>query len=150
MLKSLFGQPAHPVYVHFPVALFLLSSALLFFRVVDGQKHRLNRILKKIGLGNFDFEAFSLLSLFLGVTGGVVAIASGLALVGGWENLPFPHGPLGLATVACYLVLLLLRWVFGTSLYGREGLRLFYYFLHVVGVILVILAGYQGGELHYQ
>jgi len=150
MLKSLFGQPAHPVYVHFPVALFLLSSALLLLRAVDGQKHRLNRIFKKIGLGGFDFETFSLLSLVLGVIGGVVAIASGLALVGGWENLPFPHGPLGLATVSCYGILLVLRWVFGTSLYGREGLRLLYYFLHLVGVVLVILAGYQGGELHYE
>lgn len=148
-LEEIAGLPAHPVYVHFPVTLFILSSFFLLMARFDGQGHRLNRSLKKIGLGGFEFESFSLLSLLLGFGMGVVAVASGIALVDGWKHLPIPHGPLGLTTVGCYFVALVIRWVFGTAVYGR-GLKWFYYGLHAVGILLVLLTGFEGGELHYE
>lgn len=148
MLEKLWGLPAHPVYVHFPVAFFISSSLLLGLHRVDGEGHRVNRFLKKIKLGDFNFEALSLLALLFGVGTGVVAILSGLALVGGWDHAPFPHAPLGVSTVISYFVLLMIRWVFGPALY-KHSLRYLYYGLHLLGVVLVILAGFKGGELHY-
>lgn len=148
-LEEIAGLPAHPVYVHFPIALFVLSSFFLLVERWDGEGHRLNRFLKKIRLGSFDFESFSVLSLLGGVGMGIVAVASGLALVGGWRDLPIPHGPLGLATVGSYFVALVMRWVFGRALYERP-LKWFYYGLHAAGVLLVTLTGFEGGELHYE
>ena len=148
MLEKLFGLPAHPVYVHFPVAFFILSSFLLGLRGVDGESHRINRWLKKIKLGHFDFDSLSLLALFFGCGMGIVAILSGLALVGGWEKAPFPHAALGISTVICYSTLLVIRWVFGPSLY-KHPLRYLYFGLHLLGVVLVVLTGFEGGELHY-
>lgn len=148
MLEKLWGLPAHPVYVHFPVAFFILSSLFLGLHQVDGESHRVRRFLKKIRLGDFDFESFSLLALLAGCGMGVVAILSGLALVGGWDHAPFPHAPLGISAVACYSILLMIRWVFGPSLY-KHPLRYLYFGLHLLGVVLVTLAGFKGGELHY-
>lgn len=148
LLKTLWGLPAHPVYVHFPIAFFTLASLLVALAAGDGKSRRVNRFLEKFRLGTFDFESLSFFSLILGCGMGGMAILSGLALVEGWKNLPKPHGPLGLAAVGCYLILLVLRWFFGRSLYGRR-LRFLYYALNFLGALLVILAGYKGGELHY-
>ncbi len=149
MLEKLWGLPAHPVYVHFPVAFFILSSLLLGLHRLEGERQGMNRFLKKIKLGCFDFESLSLLLLFLGCGMGVLAILSGLALVGGWDHAPFPHAALGVSTVICYSVLLILRWVFGPSLY-KHPLRHLYFGLHLLGIVLVTLAGFKGGELHYR
>lgn len=148
MLKNLWGLPAHPVFVHFPIAFFLLSGFLLSLYLLDGERRRINRVLKKLGLGDFDFEAGSFLSVVFGFGMGIVAVMSGLALVGGWGKLPVPHGLLGLATLTCYFVIMVIRWVFGPSLYGRP-LRFLYYGLHIVGIALVVLTGHEGAELHY-
>lgn len=148
MLHKLFGLPAHPVYVHFPIALFVSAGFLLALHGLDGGNHRLNQLFKKIGLGNFDFESFSFLAVVLGFGTGLVAVLSGVKLVDGWENLPVPHGFLGLATMICYFIAMVLRWVFGPSLLGRP-LRIFYYGLHIIGLVLAALTGFAGGELHY-
>ena len=148
MLEKLGGLPAHPIYVHFPIALFILSSLLLGLHLVEGGRHRINRFLKKIKLGDFNFESFSVLALFGGSGMGVVAILSGLTLVGGWDHAPFPHAALGVSTVTCYSVLLILRWIFGPALY-QHPLRYLYYGFHLLGVVLVIWTGFEGGELHY-
>ena len=148
MLKKLGGLPAHPLYVHFPVAFFLLASFLIALHALDGKGHRLNRLLKKIGVGPFDFESFSFLLLLFGFGMGIVAVLSGLALVRGWRHAPVPHAPLGVGTLVCYFMALVIRWVFGPSLYSRP-LRFLYYGLNLLGVILVCLTGFEGGELHY-
>lgn len=149
MLKKLWGLPAHPVYVHFPVALFTLSGFFLLLHLMDGKGHRLGRFLKKIGIGPFDFESLSFFLILLGFGMGVVAVASGLALVDGWQHVPVPHGFLGLATMVCYFLTLVIRWVFGPSLYSQP-LRFLYYGLNLLGLVLICLTGFEGGELHYR
>ena len=148
MLKEFLGQPAHPAYVHFPIAFFIFSSLFLALHRFDGQSQRVNRLLKKIQLGTFNFESFSLLCLLTGFLGGLLAIFSGLALVGGWKEIPIPHAPLGIGSELCYFVALVIRWVFGPSLYAKPVKRL-YYALHILGVLLVGITGFEGGELHY-
>lgn len=149
MLEKLWGLPAHPVYVHFPVALFTLASLLVGLHLLDRGSRFISHFLKKIRLGDFDIESFSFFCNFLGVGMSIVAILSGLELVEGWEHLPFPHGPLALGTVSCYFVLLVIRWVFGPSIYGKPRLKYLFYCLHLLGLILVSLTGFAGGELHY-
>lgn len=80
---------------------------------------------------------------------GILSVASGLALVEGWRHVPVPHGFLGLATMVCYFVTLSIRWIFGPSLYSRP-LKYLYYGLNLVGVLLILLTGFEGGELHYR
>ena len=149
MLKNFLGQPVHPMLVHFPIAFLILSTFLLGLHLLDASRGRVNSGFAKIRMGNFDFESFSFFALFGGVAMGTLAILSGLALVEGWKNLPIPHGPLGLALESCYGVLLLMRWILGQSLYERR-LRYLYYSLHFVGILLIGLTGFEGGELHHQ
>ena len=148
MLEKLWGLPAHPVYVHFPIVFFTFSSLLVGLYWLDGPGRRINRYLKKLKLGTFDFEGISFLCLFIGFLTAIVAILSGLALVGGWAHAPFPHAPLGIGTTVCYFITLVFRWVFGPAIHTKP-LRFFYYFLHLLGLFLVFFTGYQGGELHY-
>lgn len=146
MLEKIAGQPAHPIFVHFPVAFLTLASFLVGLHAMD-RGGRVNRWLKKIGLGSFDFKSFSLLALILGLMGAIFAISSGLALVRGWNNAPIPHAPLGIGTTTCYFILLILRWVFGPSI-DTSRAKWLYYGLHLLGVLLIILTGFEGGELH--
>lgn len=149
MLEKLWGLPAHPVYVHFPIAFFTLAGFLVLIHALDRKSHRINHFLKKVHVGNFDFESLSFLALLLGFGMGLVAILSGLKLVEGWKNLPVPHGPLGIGTMSCYLILLVVRWVYGPAVHDKGRLTTVYYLLHLLGVLLVVLTGYEGGELHY-
>ncbi|GEM_PF-6889487 len=148
MLEKLWGLPAHPVYVHFPVTFLTFSTLLLGLHRLDGPSHRINRFLKKIKFGSYDFEAISFFLLLFGFGGGIVAVLSGLALVGGWPHAPFPHALLGVSTLICYFTALVLRWTYGPAIHAKP-LRLLYYLLHLVGFILILLTGYEGGELHY-
>ncbi len=116
---------------------------------MDGEKKRISGIFKRLGLGAFDFESFSLLALLFGFSAGLLAVASGLALVEGWKNIPFPHGPLGIGALTTYFVSLVVRWVYGPSLYGLKKMKLFYYSLHLLGLALILLTAFEGGELHY-
>lgn len=75
MLEKLWGQPAHPIYVHFPVALFTVGSVLVWVHLLDGQSRWLSRFLKKIRLGDFNLESISFFSIFL-----VLFYPSGLSL----------------------------------------------------------------------
>ena len=148
MLRKIGGMPAHPVYVHFPIAFFLLGSFFLALFLLEGTGFKLSRVLKKIGIGSFDFESFSFILILIGFGMGMVAVLSGLALVKGWKHAPFPHAPLGIATLVCYFIALVMRWVFGPSLFIRP-VRFLYYGLMFAGAVLVSLAGFEGGELHY-
>lgn len=149
MLEKLFGLPAHPVYVHFPIAFFIFSSILLVLYRLEGPSQRVSRLLKKIKLGSYDLESLSFFLLFLGLGTVLPAILSGLALVGGWAHAPSPHAPLGVGATFCYFTALVLRWVFGPTVHTRP-VRYFYYSLHLLGFVLVALTGYEGGELHYR
>ena len=149
MLKKLWGHPAHPVFVHFPIAFFTLASLLVFLHVLDRKSKRISRFLKKIRVGDLNLESFSFLANLLGFGMGLVAIFSGLELVDGWRHLPLPHGPLGIATVSCYFILLVMRWVFGPAVHDKGRLTTFYYVLHLVGLLLVGLTGHAGADLHY-
>lgn len=147
LLKSIAGQPAHPIYVHFPVACLTLASLFLGLHLLDGSSRRINRGLGKIRVGPIDFEMFSFFLLLLGSGTGFVAVLSGLALVGGLKNVPLPHALLGALTVLCYTILLVLRWRLGPALY-RHPLRFLYYVLNAAGLILLVFTGYEGGLLH--
>lgn len=149
LLKEIAGQPAHPVFVHFPIACFTLATVFLWLHLMDGSPHRVNGFLERIRVGPFDFEKFSFAVLLIGVGMGVVAILSGLSLVGGFKNIPIPHAPWGLATVICYAVLLALRWLQGPALH-TQPVRFLYYGLSFAGIVLLALAGFAGGELHYE
>lgn len=150
MLRTFMGQPVHPMLVHFPVAFFIISTFFVFIHLIDGPSGAINRLLKKLGFGTFDFESFSFLALLLGFLGGLMAIFSGLALVKGWRNLPLPHGPLGISTVISYFILLVLRWVFGPAIYKKKNLKLFFILLYLAGFFLLCATGFEGGELHYK
>lgn len=140
----------HPLIVHFPIALFITGL------VVDGLGWLLRQEnLKRVGL----------VLILLGALATVPAVATGLAveetvekpLEGrpGAEAALEAHEALAILTAVVLLGAAALRLVLGTGWLERQrawmrGLLVAYLVVGVLGLGLLALTGYRGGELVYR
>ncbi|MFZ5877383.1 MAG: DUF2231 domain-containing protein [Nitrospirota bacterium] len=132
-------HPLHPIIVHFPIA--LLSTAM-FFEVLE-------RAMKRDVLR----EAATWL-LGLGFLGALAATASGILAEEAAEEAGVPeraietHELFAFATLAVFATLLAIRW-----LQKKRRLPEFpgvFLAIGLVGVALIGLTGYFGGDLVYR
>lgn len=137
-------QPIHPALVHFPLALLLAHSLLTWLALRRGDPA---------------FETSAYHCLLLGWAGAVVAVLSGLwdawqqvyttapdnTPLLNWVNL---HAAAGLAVVGIYGRALLRRRRQPGLLQDR-GARRGYLRLLLIGTLLVLVAGWSGGQLVY-
>lgn len=140
----------HPLIVHFPIALFITGFA------VDGLGWLLRREnLKRVGL----------VLILLGALAAVPTVATGLAveetvekqLEGrpGAEAALEAHESLAIYTAIVLLGVAVLRLVLGTGWLERQrvwmhGLLVAYLVVGTLGLGLLTLTGYRGGELVYR
>lgn len=131
------SHPLHPVVVHFPIA--LLITAILF--------EALEPVLKR----DFLREASTWL-LGLGFLGGLVAAATGVLAEEAAEDGGVPksaietHESLAFAALAVFALLIVIRWLQRTR---RIPITVFLG-IGLVGVVLIGLTGYFGGDLVYR
>ncbi len=132
-------HPLHPVIVHFPIA--LLATAI-FLEVIE-------LFLKRDALR----EAATWL-LGLGFLGGLVATVTGILAEEAAEEMGVPesaietHELLAFATLAVFAVLIAIRWLQRKRRIPEfPGIVLA---IGLVGVILIGLTGYFGGDLVYR
>jgi uncharacterized membrane protein len=132
-------HPLHPIVVHFPIA--LLVTAILF--------EFLEILLKRDSLR----EAATWL-LGLGFLGALAATATGVWAEEAAEEAGVPesaietHELFAFATVAVFGILLAVRW-----LQGKRRIPEFprvFLAIGLVGVVLMGLTGYFGGDLVYR
>jgi uncharacterized membrane protein len=133
------SHPIHPMVVHFPIALLFTSVFFDLLGIVKKDKY-------------FDLTGSWL--LVLGLVGGVVA-----AIFGAWsEDAVKEAGVPGRAidlhetwayvTIAAFGVLLLFRWWVRKRWSVRD--RVVYLCGAVIGLLLLSLTGFYGGNLVYE
>ncbi len=137
----------HPMIVHFPIVLFMCAVALQFLVLVRGGDLAEHRCLANVALA----------TLLLGAAAAIVAaifgdIALDHAAALGFAKAPMEdHADLGLTTMWFFIGLsavFLFAWWRRISLVGGKGWILF--FLGLVGIVLLIVTAYHGGDLVYR
>jgi len=130
------GHPLHPLLVHAPIGLFLISLSF--------------DIAWLSGAGEvFARGAFYL--LILGVLGALVAAVPGLAdytairVDHPARRTASRHMLLNLAAVAVFILSVLVRW----GDLGGRGVNIFAFICSAAGVGLILYSGYLGGTLVY-
>ena len=132
--------PYHAIMVHFPVALWLVASGIVFFRAVsDGPLAR-----------NFDRVLVPL--LLVGVATGVASYALGLLV---WPPDTLQTTPLGRNhmiaaswSLCSWSAVLFLRWRAGVQVWEGATNRLIMVGLGVLGATQLAATGTLGGHLH--
>jgi uncharacterized membrane protein len=132
-------HPLHPIIVHFPIALLITA---IFFEVLE-------LVFKREVIR----EAATWL-LGLGFLGGLAATASGILAEEAAEDMGVPesaietHELLAFATLGVFAVLIAIRWL----QHKRRVPQMPRVFLAIglVGVVLIGLTGYFGGDLVYR
>lgn len=130
-------QDLHPIIVHLPIGLLLVSYGLSFAA----------RLWPHL-------EASSWLLLVLGGLATIPATVTGLIAHFPYEEHPLiaiieTHQLLGLATTLFTLILLIWRWRSRRA--GRDvGQRGFYLVAATIGLVLLVLLGGTGGQLTYE
>jgi len=136
----------HPMLVHFPIVLYLLAVALQFLVLVRHGDLAANACLANSALA----------ALLLAATSAVAAAFFGDIALDHAVALGFPDAPLethasfGISTMVFMLVLsalhLAARWAHLTLIGGRGwGLMV----VAVVGIALLLITAYHGGNLVY-
>lgn len=132
-------HPIHPMIVHFPIA--LLATAILF------------EVLELVFKRSVLREAATWL-LGIGFFGGLAAAATGLLAEEAAEDMGVPesaieiHESFAIATLAVFAVLIAIRWLQHKRRVPQlPGLFLA---LGLIGVVLIGLTGYFGGDLVYR
>ena len=135
---TLFGQPLHPMTVHFPIALYLLGVLLTIVYLWRGQA---------------DYERFAFLSFSLSWLATVVASVVGLFDQNQLELTDLrrqqvnPHiTAVSLLIINGLLLYMRLRWP--TVLVTSR--RWLYLGLMLLGVVAVVITGWLGGELVFR
>ena len=132
--------PYHAIMVHFPVALWLVASGIVFFRAFsDGPLAR-----------NFDRVLVPL--LIVGVATGVASYALGLLV---WPPDTLQTTPLGRNhmiaaswSLCSWSAVLFLRWRAGEQVWEGGTNRLIMVGLGVLGATQLATTGTLGGHLH--
>jgi hypothetical protein len=132
--------PYHAIMVHFPVALWLVASGIVFFRAFsDGPLAR-----------NFDRVLVPL--LLVGVATGVASYALGLLV---WPPDTLQTTPLGRNhmiaaswSLCSWSAVLFLRWRAGEQVWEGGTNRLIMVGLGVLGATQLATTGTLGGHLH--
>ena len=136
----------HPMLVHFPIVLFILTVALEFLIMIRGGDLAGRDCLPRVALS----------ALLLGTISAIAAASFGDMALDKAVALGFPKAPLethetlGLTTMWIFIVLSLVQlwaWWRRLSLANGRGWALAVFGLAGVGVLLI--AAYHGGELVY-
>lgn len=136
----------HPMLVHFPIVLFMLGAALELLVLARGGDLAARDCLSNAALASIVLAALAAI---------VTAIFGDMALEHAAE-LGFPMEPMerhegaGFTTMWFFLAyagLYLLAWWRGYALAGGRGWL--WFLLSLVGVALVLVTGYFGGDLVY-
>ena len=132
--------PYHAIMVHFPVALWIVASAIVVFRALSGSALALA------------FDRVLMPFLVLGVVTGVIAYTLGQFV---WPPDTLQSTPLGrnhmmTATwsLTCWSVVLFLRWRAGERVWDGFPNRLVMLILGALGGLLLAATGTLGGHLH--
>ena len=132
--------PYHAIMVHFPVALWIVASAIVVFRALSGSPLALA------------FDRVLMPFLVLGVVTGVIAYTLGQFV---WPPDTLQSTPLGrnhmmTATwsLTCWSVVLFLRWRVGERVWDGFPSRLVMLILGALGGLLLAATGTLGGHLH--
>lgn len=124
----------HPVFIHFPIAFYLLECFLLFLYFFKKADH---------------YRYFALFVFRLAYIIGIIAMITGLKDAGGFGNLKgdvLNHALLAL-TLFLWNTLRAVYWRMGKETNPRNAILLLAG--AVVSVLLTLLTGYEGGELVY-
>ena len=132
--------PYHAIMVHFPVALWLVASGIVFFRAVsDGRLAR-----------NFDRVLVPL--LLVGVATGMTAYGLGLLV---WPPDTLQTTPLGRNhmcaaswSLTSWAAVLFVRWWVGERVWEGASHRLIMVGLGTLGATQLAATGTLGGHLH--
>ena len=132
--------PYHAIMVHFPVALWLVASGIVFFRALsDGPLAR-----------NFDRVLVPL--LLVGVATGIASYGLGLLV---WSPDTLQTTPLGRNhmiaaswSLCSWTAVLFLRWRAGERVWDGFPSRLVMLILGALGGLLLAATGTLGGHLH--
>lgn len=136
---TLFGQPLHPMTVHFPIALYLLGVLLTIVYLWRGQA---------------DYERFAFLSFSLSWLATVVASVVGLFDQNQLELTDLrrqqvnPHITAAVSLLIINGLLLYMRLRWPTVLVTSR--RWLYLGLMLLGVVAVVITGWLGGELVFR
>lgn len=137
----------HPMLVHFPIVLILLTVGLEFLVLVRRGDLTAHRCLSNVTLATLVLAA---LAAIAAAVFGDIALDHAAEL--GYPKGPMEeHGALGFSTMwffIVYAVLYLLAWWRRFSLAGGKGWIMF--LIGVVGVILMLVTAYHGGDLVYR
>ncbi|MCM2313168.1 MAG: hypothetical protein NDI84_17400 [Steroidobacteraceae bacterium] len=132
--------PYHAIMVHFPVALWIVASAIVIFRALSASPLALA------------FDRVLMPFLVLGVVTGLIAYTLGQLV---WPPDTLQSTPLGrnhmmTATwsLTCWSVVLFLRWRGGERVWDGRANRLVMLILGALGGLLLAATGTLGGHLH--
>ena len=137
----------HPMLVHFPIVLFLLGAGLELIVLLRGQDLAAHECLPNVAVATIVLAA---------IAAAVTAMFGDMALDRA-VALGFPHGPLerhggfGYTTMWFFIVyggVYLLAWWRRFPLAGARGWV--WFVLSLVGVVLVLVTAYYGGDLVYR
>lgn len=137
----------HPMLVHFPIVLLLCAVATQFLVLSRAGDLAAHRCLANVALA----------LLLLGAVAAAAAAVFGDIALDKAINLGFPKAPLeeheelGLTTMWLFIalsVITLLAWWRGFALRGGKGWLLFA--IGLVGIALLLITAYHGGDLVYR
>jgi uncharacterized membrane protein len=132
-------HPLHPLTVHFPIALLFTSVFFDLLGILTGKKQ---------------FNQTGWWLLILGLAGGIVAAGLGLWTEEQVEAMGVPetavdrHEAFALTTMAVFAVLTVIRWRTRAQWSSRD--RVIYLIVAMVGLLLLGITGFYGGELVYR
>ncbi|OGW87145.1 MAG: hypothetical protein A3A81_06370 [Omnitrophica bacterium RIFCSPLOWO2_01_FULL_45_10b] len=124
----------HPIFVHFPIAFYLLELILLFFWLVKKEEYYFN---------------FALFAFRIGYSSMIIAMIAGFIDTDGFEHIQGRVRThfISALTVFTLYTLRAFFWRFGRK--DERHYRLTHLLLAAAGNILVALTGYFGGMLVY-
>ncbi|HUJ79535.1 MAG TPA: DUF2231 domain-containing protein [Nitrospiria bacterium] len=132
-------HPLHPLTVHFPIALLFTS---VFFDLLGALT------------GNKNFKQTGWWLLILGLIGGTVAAGFGMWTEEQVEASGVPetavdrHEAFAVTTIIVFAVLAVFRWWMRERWSARD--RVVYLSLAMIGLLLLGITGFYGGELVYR
>lgn len=132
-------HPLHPLTVHFPIALLFTSVFFDLLGILTGKKH---------------FSQTGWWLLILGLVGGAVAAGFGMWTEEQVEASGVPEGAVdrheafALTTLAVFAALAVVRWRMRARWSPRD--RVIYLIVAMVGLLLLGITGFYGGELVYR